>query len=411
MQGSFNVDWEHQTAPGEPEGTGPANNIQYVYPPDVYFWTYGVNRKRGRVFVVPDATFDIRQGTQAYALRHYTIDNGNIKSAYPEKAVLARPNLEPNHGWCTGASICGIDYVTPDEGDKYMEIGQYRLMQLCEEAERNDFTMAQTIQGLLGVSQNMVWACLDPDYNPLDRIPLYKEILTHRISHKLTMPTKRNIELALLEHKRFCKTWVWKHFRNLTPMVSSAAMVLVRKCMQVIPREYHHIGAMGLARILWRNERTSSLFHECVYHQICSNDTTKNGRNPSYKQMNSISNLYAQSYYQLIRELRKIPWRQVSSLDPASWKSYTFHPDIIDWYDIVRQFPEIHQHFREPDVFIFDQQANDGHDDDGNAAADWDEIHHNMPGLDPPGGHHGAHAIPLVIPPGVHHGGAHGIPV
>ena len=399
MQGSFNVDWEHQTAP-EDAMRVKGDNSYTVYPPDVYFWVNGPHRNRQRVFVVPNETFPFRLGRDAHALKHYIIDQvTNKKHAFPEKQnPHPDPTITANHGWSVQDAIEGIDYITPSSQEKYGEVGQYYLIRICEEAERNDFAMAQTIQGLLGVGQNMVWACLDPEYNPIDRIPLMKELVLHRISEILKKKGRRAIEASLMEHKRFCKTWVWRHFRNLTPMITSAASILVQKCMNAIPVRYHSLGCLKIARILWRNERTSGLFHECVYHQICANDTTKNGRNPSYKQMNTISNMYAQSYYKLIRELKKLNWQQVTTVNPNVWESYMFHPDVIDWYDIVRQFPEVHQQFKWPEVVSGDSDE-DVFDHDGGGipdAAGFDQL------IGPPGLNPGPHAQPahFLVGPG-----------
>jgi len=64
------------------------------------------------------------------------------------------------------------DYVAappPWESPHYYEIGAETLKKCVERGELLDLAFARRIMGLLGVSQDAVWACLDPDFNPADR--------------------------------------------------------------------------------------------------------------------------------------------------------------------------------------------------------------------------------------------------
>jgi len=64
------------------------------------------------------------------------------------------------------------DYVVappPWDPPHYYEIGAETLKKCVERGELLDLAFARRIMGLLGVSQDAVWACLDPDFNPADR--------------------------------------------------------------------------------------------------------------------------------------------------------------------------------------------------------------------------------------------------
>ena len=49
---------------------------------------------------------------------------------------------------------------------RYYEVGREYLLRSVEHWEALDFAFARRMQGLMGVGQEAVWACLDQDFNP-----------------------------------------------------------------------------------------------------------------------------------------------------------------------------------------------------------------------------------------------------
>ena len=116
------------------------------------------------------------------------------------------PNLE--------ACEEGEHYVrAPWRGDpSYFEVGRAVLEEAVEAGERLDFAFAQKMQGLLGLPQDAVWACLDPSFNPADR----KDAL-HQFVNGYTLGFYGSVSFdaeddarevavgALQEHRAFCQ--------------------------------------------------------------------------------------------------------------------------------------------------------------------------------------------------------------
>ena len=112
----------------------------------------------------------------------------------------------------------GVDYVRaspPWSPPDYYEIGVNLLKEAVERAELLDLAFARRIMGLLGVAQDAVWACLDPDFNPADR----QEILDRFISNYtqdfyksvtwVDTPDARAVGTeAIQQHKAFCQVFL-----------------------------------------------------------------------------------------------------------------------------------------------------------------------------------------------------------
>ena len=141
---------------------------------------------------------------QAFVLRH----NG--------PPGLKDPSLPPNIDACKEdihfiACSSPLDNACP----KYYEVGSEYLRLSVERGEALDFAFARRIQGLMGVGQEAVWACLDPDFNPADRPGMldrftgsytagfYKGVAWEDQQDPRAVATE-----ALQQHKAFCQVSV-----------------------------------------------------------------------------------------------------------------------------------------------------------------------------------------------------------
>ena len=351
MQGSFgqNVNWDD-----EPEQV--PELPQDVKPPNVFVWIYTVDRRRVRLFFNFERNYvqNVHRGIGLHYIRPFTEENG-VCHSYP-KRTMAFPRFNaivPSayHAVVSNHDIPGVDYVYP-ELNFFFDADQEWMVEQCRLAERLDFEMAQTMQGLLGVNINMVWTCLDPSLEPFDRYSVFRSYVQHYVKSRMEEmsgenPSELTVGGIINEHAAACKQWVYKHFKGLTPLVTSAATMLVRKCWNVIPVKFHVMGELRVARMLWRNKGMSTLFQECVYWHVNQNDQSKNSRNPSYKQMTTVTHAHAQCYYKLIREMQGMDWN-VFTVNPLDDLDVLFHEDTIDWHEIASQYPAVHHKYTLP---------------------------------------------------------------
>lgn len=341
----------------------------HVFAADLCFEIKGLTRNY-KVFVIDDGSDDIQEGIYSHMLKNYYIDefdqvrplgDPNITGQNFEKQtetvdytkIYDRKMFWKFDAWCTH----GVDYIdinkinSPEE--IYYEIGASKLRQLCKEAEDNDYEFAQNIQGLLGVLPHIVWACLDPDYYSKDRQLLLKAFLTAKAAGaaKMVYDDPQNFGSALTAHellrihKTFTREWVRKHYKYLTPYITSACIMLMEKCKNALPRALitSRFKPLDIARIIWRNKKLQTIMLDALYWQITNLENTKGGRNPSYKQMSSTTSSYTQSYYSFYRALQAFKW---SSLElPDEEYERLMHPLVIDWYGVIGQLPEIHKHY------------------------------------------------------------------
>lgn len=361
---------------------------QKVFPADLaFFVTTMYSQTQYRVYVNDLAIFTplgcvtdkdgnvfggVEWGTHGHYLTPYLIDEKGYTIPFPpanapctsiidpsneDPSVVFPDPYPPNLNY----SLFNRDYIVGPAGSVdtpvFLEIGRNVLMMTCEDAEKRDFQFAQKMQGLLGVSQSSVWDCLDPDFNPADRDGLLQSFLKSQTDGFLGLlqihedHDVRDVAFEVMRrHKTFCQEWVKRHYKNITPMIASAAENLAMKCVNVLPMGYRKLPAIVIARILWRSPITCTLFAESLYWHINSIEQTRGGRNPSYKQMSTVSNHNAQSYYKLLRSIEgQFRMFVRDSQFPIDQEiEIMFHVLSIDWYDIAGQLPEIHKHFKLP---------------------------------------------------------------
>jgi hypothetical protein len=268
------------------------------------------------------------------------------------------PSLPPNPGACRP----GVDFVacpSPLDSPKYYEVGSDYLKRALEDGEALDFEFAKRMQGLLGVAQDAVWACLDPNFNPADRAgalerfsagytaTFYKTVAWQDQQDPRAVATE-----ALQQHKAFCEEWVHKHYRTLTPLVTAAAEALVADFYQSVrPRmkEEWALDVQQYARLLMRHPTLSQYFALCLQSYMTSLDQARPGRNSSYKVMNTATMLRFQSFKRFVKELESRASELARLYEEfEGLRGFHFHPYLVDWYSIAGQLPEAHRFFARP---------------------------------------------------------------
>lgn len=371
MQGLFdnNIDWNEALPDIEPTAKvghrQPDNErdvgddgVPIKHPADLFFWqVMGVTLDRKRVFIMDfDGLGIVRYGRIVHAVvPYYKNTDGKLIPYHQLKNVSLHytdRRIDPNYIFDSKYSKPFFDYVIPNNPSTYYEIKKEGLKHRCNISEHLDFTFATMVQGFLGTPQNTVWTCLNPDYDPLDYHIMFKEYVNWRVRSYMvdygrdnTIDTEEVTNDMIREHSIYCREWVRQHYKNITPLVSSAAYLLVQKCMNKIPSKYHVLGNETLARILWRNAKTACTFAECVYWQINTIEQSRGGRNPSYKQMSQVTNSYIQCYYKLIRFIGEINWNFFAH---ENIDTIFFHYLCLDWYSIVGQLPMLHGKYQHP---------------------------------------------------------------
>ena len=269
------------------------------------------------------------------------------------------PGLPPNMDVCQ-EDVHFIACSSPiDPNPKYYEVGSEYLKTAVERGEALDFAFAKRMQGLLGVGQDAVWACLDPDFNPADRPSVLE-----RFTGSYTAGFYRGVKWedqqdpravateALQQHKAMCQEWVHKHDKTLTPLVTSAAEALVSDFYQSVrPRMRVEwvLSVPQYARLLMRHPELSQYFAVCLQSYMTSLDQGRPGRNASYKVMNSATVSRFQSFKQFVRELESRSTELTGLYGTfAAPEQFHFHPYLVDWYEIAGQLPEAHRYFVRP---------------------------------------------------------------
>lgn len=290
------------------------------------------------------------------------------------------PSLPPNMDVC----VPGQDFVArknPLEGPpEYYEVGSAFLSRCVEEGELLDFAFAKRMQGLLGVGQDAVWACMDPDFNPADRAgalerfaAAYTASFYRSVSWQDQQDPRAVAIEALQEHKAFCQEWVHKHYRTLTPIITSAAEALVADFYDStrvwMPAKPWTLSITQLARLLMRHEELSQHFAVCLQTYMTSMDQARPGRNASYKAMNTAAVTRFQSFKRFVAEIqrRSLEVSRVCN-ELGNLKNFCFHKYLVDWHGIAGQLPETHRFFPRPqDNLLLKRMRNT----DGKAREPW----------------------------------------
>lgn len=144
--------------------------------------------------------------------------------------------------------------------------------------------------------------------------------------------------------------WVHKHYRNVTPLVTSAAESLAgtfyASFKPFMPRGYV-LSLPQFARVLMRDPELSGPFAGALHMHMGAVDMLRPNRNPTYRQLSMIGNTKIREHYRLMEDLsgRRERFRQLFArlADPAA---VLFDPLVVDWHAIVGQLPMAHKYFQ-----------------------------------------------------------------
>ena len=348
--------------PAPPGVPMPAIHVDEPKPPDASF----VYHDR-TVFIVKNGQeqdFGIRTGELGHYLTPYTIiKEGGVDKAKPFPAPTQNAiNIERIAFHFSGPrpslsfSQPMRDFVVPGTpGDVYYEISHNTLRKLLETSENMDYRFAKRMEGFQNVASNVVWECIDPDFNPADRQAVMNQFMSKYLDRFYARidpgnePDVRGVSAeALHKHKSFCQEWVIKHYKNITPIVTSSAENLASNFypyFEAFADPDHLPTRMDLARILMRHERFAAQFASALYYCITTLDHTRGGRNANITQMRNSAMAKQAEYNRLDAQIAANG--QVISDIFRTFREFNtkFNPLVVDWYDILGQMPQVHKYF------------------------------------------------------------------
>jgi len=344
--------------------TRAARQVQEPKPPDAFFvyqdtTVYIVNNKL--------EDFGIRRGQKGHYLTPYTIEveNGEPRARpFPEPqqevpAVDTIPLGAPQEPKPSGTySRLWRDYVIPKRQDppgNYLEISHNNLRHLLEKSENMDYRFAKRMEGFQNVASNVVWECLDPDFNPADRQAVMNQFMSKYLDRFYSRldpgnePDVRHVSSeALHKHKSFCQEWVVKHYKNITPIITSSAESLAGNFypyFEAYASPDHLPTRMDLARILMRHEQFAAPFASALYYQITTLDHTRGGRNANITQMRNSAMARQAEYGRLDRQIASHGAVILEIFQNFRQWETKFSPLVVDWYSILGQMPQVHKYF------------------------------------------------------------------
>ena len=320
------------------------------------------------MFVLPQQQ-GVAKLSRGQYLSPYTVKDGKaVPYPTPEKPIqpsqridfsawqrLPDPPPDPEH------CIMDAHFQMPS-GTTY-EVGKRFLESRLEDAEAADLRFAKLMEGLSNVPSSVCWDCLDPDFNPADRQAALAQFMSKyldRFYSQLRVGNTPDIEdtvaEALRKHKAFCKEWVTKHYKALTPFVTAPAEVLATYFYPDLVermRGSDRLTSADLARLFMRHAALATGFASCLQYFSASLEQSRGGRNASYKQMTTVVTARNLAY----RELGELVARTLPALTPLldgirdTDAEYLFSPYTVDWHDILGQIPEVHRRFDDVAAF------------------------------------------------------------
>ena len=143
-----------------------------------------------------------------------------------------------------------------------------------------------------------------------------------------------------------------KHYKSLTPAITSAADALVSEFYQTVVKRMSGpwiLSVSQFSRLMMRHPSLSHHFAVCLQSYMTSVDQSRPGRNSSYKVMNVAALARFQSFKRFTMELeRRNDELRVFYALIHNVKDFCFHEWTVDWYDIAGQLPEVHRFFERP---------------------------------------------------------------
>ena len=143
-----------------------------------------------------------------------------------------------------------------------------------------------------------------------------------------------------------------KHYKTITPLVTSAADALVSEfyqSMQARMPEDWRLSVTQFSRLLMRHPSLSQHFAVCLQSYMTSVDQSRPGRNSSYKVMNVATVARFQSFKRFAVELERHSGELQAFYERITHVTdFCFHEWTVDWYGIAGQLPEVHRFFERP---------------------------------------------------------------
>lgn len=304
-------------------------------------------------YIVPYVTDTATNKARPYAEHADNVTALVMKPGFPgvsDKDLDKQPT--PDEDKC----VEGRDFVAADPG-KFWEVGLDNVRRILEEAEAADLAFARRMEGFGNVSKDVVWNCLDPDYDASDREAVMAQFMTkylERFYTKLGTGNTPDIDSisaeALHKHKVFCKAWTQKHYRSLTPVVTAPAEALAGEFYGYIEplMPALKLTRMELARVFMRHPDTAGEFASALHYFSTTLEQTRGRRNANYKQMSMINAARVSSYNRLgalLDQKSVMLTKLIKELCAPS--SNLLHSMTVDWYDILGQTPPVHRYFED----------------------------------------------------------------
>jgi hypothetical protein len=316
----------------------------------------------------------LRPGKWGHYLVPYVVDSANnTAKPFNESSADNNPEIEPQDGFPGKSKDSSDKQPTPDkkkcmqgrdfmiaDPDVFWEVGIGQVQAILEQAEALDLAFARRMEGLGSVSRSVVWDCIDPDYDASDREQVMSQFMSKYLERFYTrMDTGNNPRIedmsaeALHKHKVFCKAWTEKHYRTLTPSVTSTAETLAAEFYPHLegymqPQQYK-LSRMELARLLMRHPEFATEFANALHFFNASMEQSRGGRNANYKQINMTAAARVTSYKRLgnlLEEKGALLAEILQTLCQES--SFYLDPWTVDWYNILGQMPTVHRYFDDP---------------------------------------------------------------
>lgn len=290
------------------------------------------------------------------------------------------PSPKPDRLKC----VEGRDFVAASVGweePRFWEVGLAHVRGILERAEALDLAFARRMEGFGTVARGVVWDCLDPDYDAGDREAVMTQFMSKYLERFYARQDAGNTpgadkvsEEALHKHKAFCKAWTQKHYRTLTPAVTSPAEALTSDFYahiepHMLPLEFK-LTPMELARLFMRHPAFATEFAQALHFYTGTLEQSRGARNASYKQMRQTDAARIASYKRfgaLLEE--RSPELKAALAELCTREAYYLHCWTVDWYDILGQIPPVHRYFDEAPAFQGVSSRATG--DDGDILPPW----------------------------------------
>lgn len=233
----------------------------------------------------------------------------------------------------------------PVGNEVFFLIGSDWLTTKMNLAQNADFEFAQSIQGLQGCTQDVVWTCANSAQTLSDRNMFVDKFLGGYMQKFLSnYPASQNndpvnvIAEAVRMYEKLCQKWTVQHINGISPRVQAHCESLIVQFYDQFKHrlEKSKVTIKDLTFFLRRSNLTNKKFALCVHHYMSKMEQDRGTRNANYKSMNSV---HTQSMYAL-KMMKDLLLENIDFMVKAKTNDVfpDFHLGFIDWLDIANQF-------------------------------------------------------------------------